>query len=556
MSNIAQAKLPCPNDGCGSSDAFFLYDDGHGYCFSCRHYQPSDDEDANIERKQVVSRDLLFDFQYQDIDRGIQVETMKKFQYGISKYHGETSEGKRWSQWCQVANIYDLTGKVLVAQKLRFPDKQFMLLGDLKKAGLIGQHLWASGGKRLVITEGEIDMLSYAQVTGLGWEVCSVPNGAQAAPDAIRRSIEFIESFGEVVFLFDSDGAGREAAKECAELLTPGKAKIAELPLKDANEMLMANRVKELKSAVYNAKQFRPDGIISGREVLLAQLKTPTPRGVDYPFPGLNDLLHGLRKREVVTLTAGSGVGKSTMMKEIGYQLIKKSEQKVGTIFLEESFIKTAQSFVAIDNNLPWIQLAEEPGLISDDAWIQSYDDIVVPAEYYDSWGSTTVEDVMAKMRYLAIGCQCDFILFDHISMVVSGLDVDERKTLDMLMTEIRSFVENTDVGVIEIVHLKRTPGKTFNEGSQISLSDLRGSAGVEQISDVVIAQERDQQSEDDPDIHQLRVLKNRPVGKVGKAGKAKYHVDTGRLLPYDDDLETPGPEPTTAPSAGKVSWE
>jgi twinkle protein len=132
----------------------------------------------------------------------------------------------------------------------------------------------------------------------------------------------------------------------------------------------------------------------------------------------------------------------------------------------------------------------------------------------------------------MAVGLQRDLVILDHISMVVSGQDTDERKALDMLMTEMRKLVENTGIRLFIICHLGRKQGKNFNEGSQISLSDLRGSAGVEQLSDIVIADERNQQG-DDPDVHQLRVLKNRPIGKLGDAGNAKYHVDIGRLLPY-----------------------
>jgi twinkle protein len=62
-------------------------------------------------------------------------------------------------------------------------------------------------------------------------------------------------------------------------------------------------------------------------------------------------------------------------------------------------------------------------------------------------------------------------------------------------MTKLRSLAEETGVGIIAIVHLKRAKDKTFNEGSQISLNDLRGSASLEQLSDNVIALERDQQA-------------------------------------------------------------
>jgi twinkle protein len=147
----------------------------------------------------------------------------------------------------------------------------------------------------------------------------------------------------------------------------------------------------------------------------------------------------------------------------------------------------------------------------------------------------------MNRLRYLAIGCECDFIILDHVSMVVSGLDVDERKTIDILMTELRRFCEQTGVGILAVSHLKRNSAKgSFNEGAEISLNDLRGSAGLEQLSDVVIALERDQQAdlEEKSNRIQFRVLKNRPFGTTGIAGHAMYDRNSGRLTPWSDKFK------------------
>jgi twinkle protein len=98
----------------------------------------------------------------------------------------------------------------------------------------------------VTVTEGEIDALSVSQQTGNKWASVSVPNGAQGAHKAVARSLEWLETFESVVFMFDSDLAGREAAEKCSLMLSVGKAKIATLPLKDANEMLVAGRGSEI----------------------------------------------------------------------------------------------------------------------------------------------------------------------------------------------------------------------------------------------------------------------------------------------------------------------
>ena len=147
---------------------------------------------------------------------------------------------------------------------------------------------------------------------------------------------------------------------------------------------------------------------------------------------------------------------------------------------------------------------------------------------------------MLAKIRYMAVGLGCKVLVLDHISIVVSGLDESagesERKVIDKLMTKLRQLVEETGVMLLAVVHLKRPDkGKSYNEGRQVSLTDMRGSGGLEQMSDAVISLERNQQG-DEPDTALVRVLKNRPIGDCGEAGYVRYAPETGRLLPCDGE--------------------
>ena len=513
---------------CGSTDANSLYTDGHTYCFSCNTYGKGEG-DATASTPAPTTDNVSGNWvkgEYHDlVKRKISSATCKAMGYKVGEYQGKL---------CHIADAHDLNGN-LVAQKIRLPGKDFRVVGNLNKAGLIFQNRFKSGGKRLVVCEGEIDALSYAEVNPK-WEVVSVPNGAQGAVKAIKRSLEFVESFEEVVFLFDTDDAGYEAARECAEILEVGKAKIARLPLKDANDMLVAGRIAELKEAVWQARTYSPEGIVLGADLSVQMLQEQTPKGHSLPYTKLNKMIRGVRKRELIMICAGSGIGKSTLAREMGYHLSTEHNAKMGYVMLEESVTKTAQALVAIDNNVPLGDLMEEPKCITQDAWAKSFKHVVEPTSFYDSFGSSEVDKLMAKLRYLAVGLECDFIVLDHVSMVVSGLEGDERKTLDILMTKLRQLVENTGVGIIAISHIRRgNKQKSFNEGEMISLTDLRGSASIEQLSDIVLASERNQQAEDEEsDIAQLRLLKNRPFGEVGPCGHVKYHTDTGRLLAHD----------------------
>lgn len=454
--------------------------------------------------------------------RGITEETCRKWGYTVGRFNDRP---------VQIANYRQ--GNSIVAQKVRFPDKDFTFLGEPKEAGLYGQHLWRDGGKMVVITEGEIDALTVSQLQGNKWPVVSLPNGAGGAYKDIKKALEWLEQFETIVLMFDMDEPGQQAVEKCASLFTPGKCKVARLPLKDANEMLMADRGKEVINAIWDAKVYRPDGIISGTELWDSIINTPSVPSLPYPWEALNVKTHGLRKGELVTFTAGSGIGKSQACREIAYSLLQQGET-VGYVALEESVRKTVLGLMSIALNKP-IHLGEHE--LARDDLKAGFDATAGSGNLflYDHWGSMDSENLLARLRYLAKGCSCGYLILDHISIVVSGMgDGDERRLIDNTMTALRSLVEETGVGLILVSHLKRPEGnKGHEEGASTSLSQLRGSAAIAQLSDMVIGLERNQQGEN-PDVTTVRILKNRYSGETGIAGELKYHRDTGRLLAYE----------------------
>jgi len=533
---VAELHVPC--EDCGSSDARVIYTSGWSHCFSCETNRKvgagGDEEERPVTNK--VKSSLAPIGEYIDMPkRGLRLDTCKKFGYSKSNFRGTP---------CHVAPYHDDKGKV-IGQKLRFAGKDFSITGTLDNK-LFGRKLWQSGGKRLVITEGEIDAMSYSQVTNLSWPVVSVPNGAAAAYKSIKANIDWIESFEVVVFMFDSDEPGQKAAQECAEILTPGKAAIARLPegYKDANEMLLARKIKELQVAVWNAEVARPDGIINGNS-LWDDVNAPVEMGTPFPWKGLNDLTYGMRRGEIIALTAGTGTGKSTICAEIAHHLGNTLKQNVGYVALEDSSSRSGLRLMSIHCNKT-LHLPNTK--ITDDERRKAFDETLGTGRYYfyDHWGSTGADNLLRKLSYLVKGLECPWIILDHLSIVVSGLDLgeDERRAIDNTMTALRSFTEETKCGLILVNHLKRTTKtKSHERGAQVELSDLRGSQSISQLSDTVIAAERDQQSDEDGNLITLRVLKNRYAGFTGTAGTLEYESKTGRLKECGTDFQRELPE-------------
>jgi twinkle protein len=393
--------------------------------------------------------------------RGIHQETCEKWGYLQGNHRGKP---------CQIAQYRDPDTRQVVAAKIRYPGKEFEFAGEPKRAPLYGQWLWSSGGKMLCITEGELDALSVSQAQDHKWPVVSVPNGAGGAVKAIEKAFEWVCSFDRVNIWFDNDEPGIKAARAVADMLPPGKAFIVKAELKDANEYLKERRAGEIINLIWRAEPHRPDGIVAGSEITLESLRTALAHGYALPYAQLSSMLHGLRKRELTLLTAGSGIGKSTLAREIAYHLHQEHGLVVGNVYLEESKEKTAQGYIAIHNNVSLGHLRENPAILDEETWERSLSEVVHTRQFfYDHFGSLDSENLLSKLRYLAVGCKCDFIVLDHISIVVSGQESSsegERKDIDILMTALRSLIENTGVGVIAIVHLNKPPGVAHEEGA------------------------------------------------------------------------------------------
>ena len=511
---------PCPQ--CQSRNNLARYSDGHGWCFGCGYREPANGE-TNEFNNTKIKTDMITGQVEALSKRQIDFDTCKFFNYQTGEYNGSP---------VQIAPYYNSNYQI-VAQHIRFPNKDFIWLGDMNEVGLFGMHKWKGNQKMITITEGELDAMSVSKVQGNKWPVVSVPSGAKSAKKYIKKNLEYLESFEKVVLMFDNDEAGNTASIECAQLFSPKKALVSKLPLKDANDMLVSGRGKDIINHIWNARPYTPEGIIAGADTWDLVMQDDSKECTPYLWEGLNNKTKGIRKGEIVLFTAGSGTGKSQVCREIAFDLITKGKN-VGYIALEESVARTVRGLISIDLNSK-IHEEEIRRDFSEETLKKSWDKIQGHTYFHKHFGSTDSENLMSKIRFLVRGCDCDYVVLDHINMVVSGIEGDERKLIDYTMTRLRSLVEELNFGLILVCHMKRLPDKTgHEEGAITSLSHLKGSHGLGQLTDICCGLERSQQNEETKDILTIRVLKNRYNGDTGVACSLHYDRETGRLSEGD----------------------
>ena len=495
--------IPC--DNCGSSDANALYSDGHTFCFSCHTYQ------HDVESTPHMTHDVTIQ------GEPVRLKRRKISEDVCTKYKIYTDGN--------VLRFYytDKSGRI-VGCKVKSKDKTFKYEGKVAGA-LWGQNLFPSNGRRVVITEGELDAASCA-VAMPNWPHVSLPSGAASARKSIQQSLDWLQGYEEVVLFFDNDEPGRKAAEEAASVLPPGKVSIALLDdkYKDASDALMADDTEAIRKAIWDATEYRPDGIVDGK-TLRSLVTTPSPpSNHDYPFQGLHRILHGIRYGELITITAGSGVGKSSFCRHIATSLLQNGE-RLGYLALEESNRRTALGLMSVAEHKAY-HLGEHEHDELDTAFQRTLDKWQL--FLYDGFGSYEPDIIYNRIEYLSSALDCKVIFLDHLSILLSGLDGDERRMIDTTMTKLRSLVERTGIALFLVSHLRRSQtDQGHEEGARVTLGQLRGSAAIAQLSDGVIGLERDQQDRSADANTTVRVLKNRYSGETGIACHLKYNLNT-----------------------------
>ena len=544
--------LSCPF--CEHKGCFSINEDWSGYCFSCKEYSKDvreayeGDIDVLItgETNKTQQRQASLDSSASEVegifgalsDRGITEATAKRYGVKIAT----DIRGKVIKHYYP----YFTSNEITAVKSRDIGSKQFFWRGSKSNTGLFGEQIAPKRGKFITVVEGECDAMAGFELFGGKWPVVSIKSGAAGVVKDIKESLEFLEGYESVVLCFDNDKPGRQAARKVARILKPGTARIMTLPngYKDPNEMLRKNAHAAFVKSFWEAKVYTPSGVLNVSDSKDKFKEREKKEAVPYPWSGLNAKLYGLRQGELVTLTGGTGLGKSSVTRELEHWLIKTTQDNVGIISLEEDWRRTVDGILSIEANARMYidQIREQ----FSEKEIDKMFDILYDGKnknrvwIHAHFGTNDIDEIFSKLRFMIVGCECKWIVVDHLHMLVSSLiEGDERRAIDNIMTRLRSLVEETGAGIILVSHLRRVDGNRGHEnGVETSLSHLRGSQSIAQLSDCVISLERNQQSDDpiEANTTRVRILKSRYTGDVGIATHLVYDRHTGRLNELDMD--------------------
>lgn len=517
-------------------------------------------------------------------ERGIRKETLERFgvKVAVSQTDGKTPEAIYFPSYNQKGKVTGYSKQDLTKSKEE--KYHWSVVGSVTIGNkLFGQNVAESQNRKrnnLTITEGQWDMLSVWQAgvdsvkntkyEGIEPLVVSIPMGTANAVEAILHNETYVQSHDALTIFFDDDHCtpaelakkimkGHEAREAVANALVgSGMSLFTVTPeegFKDASDYMQAGRSDDLAKLVqFGRRPYSSEKIVKAADLDLDFLLEPRPEGIYVnSFPKLMDKLHGFRTRELVLLTSPSGVGKSTVCSIFASAFMDAGE-KLGMIYLEETNKETIQRLIASKLKVNYLEFKNNPLKVASRERIEAaYKEIVDNDQLVmlGHFGSLPISELMAKIKHMHLVEGCKFIVLDHLSLVISGSAVkDERKELDMVMTELAAFCAANEVCIIAVSHINRSAAEQFKspklkEGEepkpywvQVTKEMMRGSAALEQLSFIIIGLEPEINPDRSRGRVRLTVLKNRPWSYLGVADTFTIDDESWEVLLSSDEFD------------------
>ena len=471
----------------------------------------------------------------------------------VEEYYPETKEG------------FNGDLKSLRGYKKRVLPKDFGK-GNIGITGLSndfsGQHLFRTGGKYVVITGGEIDKLSVAQMLrdyqiSRGQDdydrtaVVSCTAGEGSLAKQCAANYDWLNSFDNIIFCGDSDEVGKAAVAEAVTKLPDDKIKIMTLSMKDANEMLVAGKHKQFISNYFDAKPLIPDDVKTSKqaddeiEEELGRPKIPLP-----PF------MHSLQRAMaggiplgyMVNLGAVTGGGKTTIINEMVYYWIFNSPVKIGILSLELTAgqYQTALLSRHIGYKINLIEDPKEAVAFVKQPHIQSARKELREDEYgaeryvlLDE-RSGSLEAVKKQILKLIKKYSCKLLVIDPINDLFEGSNLEDQTDFIKFLKQ----VIKDGISVFNVCHVTKGKTQVDKEGNvmvrQLTEDDFSGVTNLIKSGgcNIVAMRNKSETDEVKKNTTDVDILKCRWTGYTGFVGSWYYDTTSHTLYDKQDFME------------------
>lgn len=286
--------------------------------------------------------------------------------------------------------------------------------------------------------------------------------------------------------------------------------------LEDAERKIFAVTYKTV------AKIERIDSIMeSAFERVIRRAEHPDEMtGVETKLLGLDRVLNGLQKSDLIILAARPSMGKTALALNIATNAAK-SGATVAIFSLEMSKGQIAERLMSTLSGVNSQNM--KTGNLTDSEMrdlINAVEDIAGLRLHIDDTPGISLLEMRSKLRRLAHETGLDLIVIDYLQLMQGGRAENRQQEISEISRSLKALAREMDVPILALSQLSRSVELRADKKPQ--LSDLRESGSLEQDADIVMFLYRDEyynrDDENNKNIAELIIAKNRngPTTSIG----------------------------------------
>ncbi|MEX1254903.1 MAG: replicative DNA helicase [Dehalococcoidia bacterium] len=204
-------------------------------------------------------------------------------------------------------------------------------------------------------------------------------------------------------------------------------------------------------------------------------------------FIKLDELLGGLKRKDLVILAARPGVGKTSLAMNIARNAAIGQQGRVAIFSLEMAADQLAQRLLSGESGIDGTRLRLGEQNEAEERRVMHAMGVLADSEIYiDDVGVQRMPEIRAKAHRLHRERPLDLIVIDYLQLVHGSGRIDNRVAeVSDISRSMKELARELDVPVIACSQLSRAPEQRPTHIPM--LSDLRESGSIEQDADVVV---------------------------------------------------------------------
>lgn len=351
---------------------------------------------------------------------------------------------------------------------------------------LFGWQAIPSNARTVVITEGEIDALSWA---AYGHPALSVPFGGGSGNKQrwIEGEYDRMDRFERIYLALDMDGPGDEAALEIANRLGRHRCLRVKMPRKDGNACLVDGISRDdMDKAVAEACWFDEEGLRRPEEFIDKVTSLFWPKegqhvGYRTPYAKLGPKLM-FRPGEVTIWTGDSGAGKTQILNDCVVDWISQGGRTcLSSLEMHPKFTLKRMCKQIVGTDRP-----TERAIKAALTWAS--DGLLV----YELTGKQRLDEMLKVFDYGRARYGCDLFVID--SLMRLGVAGDDYNTQETVIFRIVEWAMASDVHVHLVAHAK----KGERDRGAPGIEDIKGAMEIGANAFNILSIWRDRKLEDE----------------------------------------------------------